>query len=94
MPIWRLTPIPAHLGDVAWQNSRYTGVVLVRAADEPHARRLVSRRFQGPVELRLGHPTSWNPWIYASFVTCTPEGGSIYDAEGPDAVLWPEEDAS
>jgi hypothetical protein len=83
MPIWRLTPIPSQRQDPAWLASPHTGVLVVRAADERHARAVAAGACSTALPLR-------GPWTQPSLVTCTRDEHAAYPAEGPDAVLWPE----
>jgi len=89
MPIWRLTPI--NLQDPEWQASLYKGEVFVRAADADQARQTAAVALRTQVDVRRVQDTSWTtPWTQAHLVTCMREEGSIYQDDGPDAVLWPQ----
>ena len=89
MPIWKLTP--TNIKDIAWRASTYTGTVLVRAVDEPHARRLAATALRMQVDARLvQHTRGPTPWTDPQLVHCVREHQSIYLEEGPAKMLWPE----
>jgi hypothetical protein len=43
------------------------------------------------VDVRRVQDTAWStPWMQAHLVTCTREEASLYQADGPAVVLWPQ----
>ena len=92
MPIWRLEPI--NLEDFPWGASTYTGSVIVRAADEDKARDLAASEYRigviNPPLTEIPKP----PWLYPWLTVCTRIEDSVYEEDGPDTILGPEEASS
>ncbi len=76
MPIFRLKPVPALLGELAWQNSPYQGELWANAATEAEARGLASGRYEDAGANIPGVSRSASPWLDPRLVqvTAEPEG--------------------
>ena len=93
MPIFRLTPISAHLAEAAWQKSTHHTAVFARAGDDRAARTLVSHACRAWVESRSKYRSFWvSPWEDPRLVTCVQVDKSGYAEEGRDTMLWPQPD--
>ena len=89
MPLFRLTPLPDRLVDVAWRNSTHRDVVCVHAVDERAARTLVSEACQAWVESRSATRVfRVSPWEDPHLVTCV----EVAEAGDRGGELGPEED--
>ena len=71
MPIFKLQPVLAKLGEPAWGESPVRSECWVNAADEDEARSMASARFQDARSTVPGHPSAPSPWRDPALVTAT-----------------------
>ena len=68
MAIWKLTPVDPC--DSVWRFSRFCGVVVVRAQNEPQARFIAAEKFRQIVVSPSGSIEAGSPWPSPLFVRC------------------------
>ena len=85
MHVFRLTPVPEHLGHSDWQRSTHKGRCLVYAKNEEQARDYAKAEFDIAAEKSgSAHLVPKTPWVQPERVECTkiPHTGGDLASQG------------